>query len=233
MLPHGAGLRQRGRDRVAGGVVAPVALGYGPLHHRADALAHPAHGLVLRVPVRDEDRHHVRGGDLVDPLAAEPLHGVVPERGPPLLLALAGVLPAFAMDRDHGLDGLGECGHVLAPLEGEGIAAGPCDLPVLEGRLTGFGQGDVGEASEPCVAAGPVDGAAPDPVFRDRLSLARFVDSQSEAVFVAVDPRAVDGSDEGGGEFSLLVGGLRGSRTRVFHPNSSLIESHNSTENRC
>ena len=110
MPAHAAVLRQRGRNRVAGGVVAPVALRDGPLHDRADTLAHPAHGFVLGVPVRDEDGHHVRGGDLVDPSPAESRHGVVPEARPPLFLALARVLPAFAVDCDHGFDRLGEGG---------------------------------------------------------------------------------------------------------------------------
>ena len=122
---HAAVLRQRGGDRVAGGVVVAVALRDGPLHHRADPLAHAAHGLVLGVPVRDQHGHHVGGGDLVDPLAAEPLHGVVPERRPPLLLALSGVLPAFAVDGDHGLERVREGGHVRFALDRDGVAARP------------------------------------------------------------------------------------------------------------
>jgi hypothetical protein len=51
-----------------------------------------------------------------------------------LLLALAGVLPAFALDCDHGLDRLGEGRHVLPSFDRERLAARPCDLPVLEGR---------------------------------------------------------------------------------------------------
>ena len=125
MLAHAAVLRQRGRNRVAGGIVAPVALRDGPLHHRADALAHPPHGFVFGVPVRDQDGHHVHGGDLVDPSPAESRHGVVPEARPPLLLALARVLPAFAMDADHGVDRLGEGRHVRPPFERDRIAARP------------------------------------------------------------------------------------------------------------
>ena len=67
---HAAVLRQRGGDRVAGGVVVAVALRDGPLHHGADPLAHAPHGFGLGVPVRDQDGHHVGGGDLVDPSAA-------------------------------------------------------------------------------------------------------------------------------------------------------------------
>lgn len=71
------------------------------------------------VPVRNKDGDGVRDGDLVYPLAAEP-HGVAVKRRPPVLPALADVLQAFAMDRDHGLVGFGEGGHVLASLEHEG-----------------------------------------------------------------------------------------------------------------
>ena len=70
---------------------------------------------------------------------------------------LARVPPAFAVDGYHGLGGLGEGGRVQAPLEGEGTAARPCGLAVLERGLPGFGQRDVGEAAEACVAAAAVD----------------------------------------------------------------------------
>ena len=80
VLTYGSRLGQRSRDRVTSRIVVPEALGHRPLHHRPDALAHPPHGLVLRVPVQDEDGHHVRGGDLVDPVAPEPPQGVIPER---------------------------------------------------------------------------------------------------------------------------------------------------------
>ena len=105
-------------------------------------------------------------------------------------------------------------------LERDGIAAGPCDLPVLVCLLPGVEQRDVWERAEPHVAACPVNGPSPDPVFRDGLELARFVDSESQSVLVAVDAGAVDASDEGGGQSALaggFDGGLRGNRTLVFH----------------
>ena len=235
MLAHGSCLRQRGGDRVARGVVVAVALGDGPFHDRADPLAHAPHGLGLGVPVRDQDRHHVGGGDLVDPFAAEPLHGVVPERRPPLLLALAGVLPAFAVNADDGLDRLGEGGHVRLAFERDGIAAGSCDLPVLVGLLPGVRQGDVRECAEADVAARPVDRSPPDPVLRDGLELARFVDSESQSVLIAVDAGAVDASNECGGQATLVGGfdgGLRGNRTLAGHGYVSPIDSPTASENR-
>ena len=168
MTAHTATLGQCGGDSVAGGVVAPMALRHGPLHDRPDTLAHASHGLGLGVPVRDEHRHHICGGDLVDALAAELRHGVVPEARPPLHFALAAILPALAVDGDHGLGRLREGRYFTQAPEGLRITAGPRDLAVLEGGLPGFGQGDVGEAAKPDIAAVSVDGSTPDPLLGDR-----------------------------------------------------------------
>ena len=95
--------------------------------------------------------------------------------------------------------------------------------------------GDVGKRAEPHVAACPVDGPAPDPVLRDGLELARFVDSESQTVLVAVDAGAVDASDECGGQAALVGGfdgGLRGNRTLVFHAIVSPIDSPTASEYR-
>ena len=190
MLAHAATLGQRGGDSVAGWVVASMALRHGPLHHRPDALAHAAHGLGLGMPVRNEHRHHVWGGDLVNALAAEPRHGVVPEARPPLHLALAAILPALAMDGDHGLGRLREGWYLRPAPEGLRITSGPRDLAVLEGGLPGFGKGDVGEAAEADISAVSIHGSAPDPLLGDRRPFSGFVDSQPQAVLIAASARS-------------------------------------------
>ena len=124
--------------------------------------------------MRQADRH-----DLIDALPAEPRHGIVPETRPPLFLALAGVFPAFAVDADDGFDRLGEGRHVGISSEGERIAARPCGFPVLEGRLPRFRQRDVSETAESCVTPDAIDGAAPYPLFGDRLPFARLVDRRA------------------------------------------------------
>ena len=225
MLANAAALGQCGGDGVAGGVVVPMALRHGPLHHRPDTLAHPAHGLGLGVPVRDEHRHHVRGGDFVDALATQPRHGVVPEARSPLRLALSAVLPALAVDADHDLGRLGEGWHVGPAPQRDRVTAGSGSLAILEGGLPGFGQGDVGEAAEADITSVSVHGSAPDPLLGDRLSFSGLVDSEPEAVLIAIDARSVDGSDKGGVEASRS-GGIRGGRSVRCHGYSTHVASH-------
>lgn len=68
-------------------------------------------------------------------------------------------------------------------------------------------------SAEADVAARRVDRSPPDPVLRDGLELARFVNPESQSVLVAVDSGAANASDEGVGEEALvrgIDGGLRG-----------------------
>ena len=69
-------LRQRGADRVPGGVVGAVALADDPLHHPPDAKLQPARGRVLLNLQRQQHRHQVR--------RVNGVHGLAPDvRGGP------------------------------------------------------------------------------------------------------------------------------------------------------
>ena len=52
----------------SGGIVRPVALGHCPTEYPAEPLFDPAHRLVLRCPVRQQDGHDICRGDAVDAL---------------------------------------------------------------------------------------------------------------------------------------------------------------------
>ena len=125
-VPHlPGGLRQRRRDRVAGGVVLPVASRDGPLHHGPDSAANLPGGLVFLHPDGYQYGQHVGRCDLVDALLADG-GGVLPQGRPPQLCRLAGILPGFAVDRDDLLDGISERRHLGAALLGQRVDA-VCD----------------------------------------------------------------------------------------------------------
>ena len=69
--------RQRRAERLAGGVVGAVALGDGPLHHRADVRAHPFGGLALGGP--DRLQHGSSTAMTSEPVTAST--GMRPSRG--------------------------------------------------------------------------------------------------------------------------------------------------------
>ena len=79
---HPRAFGQRRRDRLAGRVVAPVALRDRPAHDDADAPAHPLRGLVLGRPDRLQRRHHVGRRHPVDALVADVRVGVTAAASP-------------------------------------------------------------------------------------------------------------------------------------------------------
>ena len=133
------GLRERRGEHVARGVVVAVPLRHRPLHDRADALAHPSGGHALGGPDGQQHRHDVGGGDGVDALASKARQDVVAHAGAPLALG-AIALPVPGVDRDYGLIGFLEGGHLLhAP---PGVAALGDGARVGERLLAGHGEGD-------------------------------------------------------------------------------------------
>ena len=85
--------RQGGGQRVARWVVDSVALGYGPLHHRADALALLSGDLRQGEPDGLQHAEHVAGGDPVHLLVRQG-RGVTGELGAPRFRGATAVLPA-------------------------------------------------------------------------------------------------------------------------------------------
>ena len=193
--PHDRVSGQRLRQGVARGIVLSIALGDGPLHHRADALAHAACGFGLVMPDRGEYRQHVGRGHLGHGERAKMRMCVLLQRSSPLRGVL-GVAPAGAVQRQDLRGSLFEGRHApcVAAL-GEGITAGPRELAVAQGYVPRFGQRDDGAAAEPERPGGAADDEPLYPTPR-----AGGVDLQIQAVAVAVAPGLRHGSDERGGE---------------------------------
>ena len=197
--------RQRGRERVAGGVVGAVALGDGPLHHRADALAHGARGVALGEPDRQQHVHDVGAGDGVDGHGAEPGQHVVAQGCAPAMLGPAVGLPAPGVDRDDRLARFGEgrCGaRGPARIAALGDGAG-----VLERPLAGHRQGDHRVAAEADAGGLAAEAHALRPGLGEAAARGGLDEqAQAEAAApVAVAAGEVDVSDEGGGEHSGAI----------------------------
>ena len=134
--------RQRGRDGVAGRIVAAIPLRDCPLHDRADTLANTAGGHGLFSPYRQQDRHHVGCGDGVHRLTREARKSVLAQRRGPLTGGLAAIAPCRLVDFDYGPGGFLENRDVRSPLQRQRIASRTGQLAVRESRLPGFGQRD-------------------------------------------------------------------------------------------
>ena len=151
-------------DGVARGVVLPVALRDGPLHDRADSPAHLPGRLVLAGPDGHQDGHDVCGRDLVDGLVADVGVGVLAEGRPPKGGRLAAVLPAFAMDRDHLLDGVLKRRRPGLPSVGQGIAAVGDGATVGESAVAGHCEGDHRPPAQAEIVSAAFDGDPLHPV---------------------------------------------------------------------
>ena len=185
-------LRQRGADRVPGGVVAAVALADGPLHDLPDAKPQPARGLVLLNPQRLKHRHQVRRVDGVHGLAPDARVRVALERAAPLRLGAAAGLPARAVHGDDLLGGFGERRRDAPPL-GPGVGAGAGPAAVVVGSLARLGQRDQLGAAEAEVAPRAVDREALHPGLA--AAAGTGLDEQVQAVAVAVAPEPLRGFD--------------------------------------
>ena len=194
-----AGLGQRRGNGVARRVVVAVPLRDRPLHHRADALAHPAGGHALGGPDGQQHRHDVGGGDGVDALSRQARQDVVAHARAPLALG-APALPVPGVDRDYGLIGLREGGHLLH--EPPGVAALGDGARVGERLLAGHGKGDHRVGAEAEAGLGAVGGDSLRPGLGEAAGLAgRDQQAQSvTAVPIPVPAGDVDGPDEGGAE---------------------------------
>ena len=194
-------LRQRRQHGRARRIVLPVALGYRPLHHRADPLAHPRGGLPLGRPDGQHRRQHVGRRDLVDAHGAERGERVAGERLLPLPPRLPRVLPAARLDVDHRGRGRGEVRDVAPRPESQRIAALPREGPVVERLPPRVRQAHERVAPEPERPLPPVDHDALHP----RLGPAGL-DAEHEPVPVRVAfralraPRVLYRPDEGGRE---------------------------------
>ena len=197
---HRGDLRQRGRDRVAGGVVGAQALRDGPLHHGADALPEAPGGHPSGGPDGQQHGHDVGAGHGVHGLTADARQGVGGKAGAPLAFGTRAILPVGGVDRDDGLQRLGEGRH--GHHRAAGIAALGDGPGVLQRALAGHGEGDDGVAAE-AEAGGPaVDAHALRPGFVEAAAQ-RGPDEQAEAeaaATVAVATGYPDVPDEGGGQ---------------------------------
>ena len=198
--PHDRLPGQRLRLGVARRIVPSIALGDGPLHHRADALAHAACGFRLVMPDRGEYCQHVGRGHLGHRKRAKMWMRVLLQRGSPLRRVL-GVAPAGAVQRQDLRGSLLERRHArcVAPL-GEGITAGPSELAVAQGYVTRIGQRHDGAAAER-----ERPGAAADHEPLHPAPRARGIYVQIQAIAIAVAPGLRHGSDERGGERVVRV----------------------------
>ena len=183
------------RQGVTRRIVLSIALGDGPLHHRADPLAQSACGFGLVMPDRGEYRQHVGRGHLGDGERAKMRMRVLLQRGSPLRGVL-GVAPAGAVQRQDLRGSLLERRYApcVAAL-GEGVAAGPRELAVGQGHVTRLGQRHDVVAAEPERPGGAADHEPLHPA-----PCARWIDVQIQAVAVAVAPGLRHGADERAGE---------------------------------
>ena len=213
MVPRRVVGGQRRRDGVASRVVGAVALGDRPLHHRADAPPDATCGFPFGGPDRQQDSHHVGGGDLVHGHVAELGQRVGGQARTPLVLGLAAVLPVAVVYGDHRLAGFGKGGHALHGAA-SGIVALDDAAGVLERPFTGHSECDDGIPTEADACGLAVDADALRPAFGEAAARG-WADEKAKAETaapVAVAAGDVDGSDEGCGEhfgsfhrFPLLV----------------------------